>query len=322
MAFTQISDVIVPEEFTEYVTENSVERNALSQSGVAVPNQGIVEKLSTGGDSFKIPYWKDLGNEEANIGNDDPDLQSTPIKIDAGQQTVRKSFLNQSWSSMNLASELAGSNAMGRIQERVAAYWERQFQRRLLGTIKGVLAENQAGSGDMIFDRDTLDFSGGAVIDATATLGDRLEDLVAIAIHSDTYRVALHKDEIDFVKESNGSLIKTYRGLAVIVDDTMPFDGTTYTSCLFGAGAIGYGMSEPSNNKGTEIESKPSIGNGAGGEILHSRVNMAVHPFGYRWAENNVVSESPTLAELENPTNWVRIVADRKQIPLAFILHQ
>lgn len=41
----------------------------------------------------------------------------------------------------------------------------------------------------------------------------------------------------------------------------------------------------------------------------------------YRWLETEVDSESPTLAELADATNWQR-VADRKQIPLSFLKHK
>ena len=48
---------------------------------------------------------------------------------------------------------------------------------------------------------------------------------------------------------------------------------------------------------------------------------LAVHPLGYRWLETAVVSESPTLTELADATNWLR-VADRKHVPLAFLKHK
>ena len=38
MAQTQISDVVVPEEFSAYIVENSMVSTAIFQSGVAVPN--------------------------------------------------------------------------------------------------------------------------------------------------------------------------------------------------------------------------------------------------------------------------------------------
>jgi hypothetical protein len=61
--------------------------------------------------------WAD---DEANIITDDPATNSTPFKLGVDKQLVRKSFLHQSWSAMNLASEIAGSDALARIQTRVS----------------------------------------------------------------------------------------------------------------------------------------------------------------------------------------------------------
>ncbi|MDB6179566.1 hypothetical protein PAF17_19015 [Paracoccus sp. Z330] len=64
--------------------------------------------------------------------------------------------------------------------------------------------------------------------------------------------------------------------------------------------------------EGTEIESKPGAGNGGGQQILHSRMNLAVHPAGFFWSVSSVVADSPSLA-----ANWNRVV-ERKAAGLAF----
>ena len=138
MAQTQIADVVVPAEFTAYQVENSLISTALFQSGVAVRNGEMESQLQAGAEQFTIPFWGDIGENEADITNDDPTIQSTPLKITAAKQIVRKSFLHQSWSEMSLASELSGSDALARIQSRVQAYWDRQWERRLIASLLGV----------------------------------------------------------------------------------------------------------------------------------------------------------------------------------------
>src|SRR3954452_9761767 len=125
MAVTQIADVIVPAVFQNYITETSLVSTALFQSGVAVENGEMAAQLSAGAQSFTVPCWNDLADTEANIGSDDPAVFSTPLKLSSTKQIVRKSFLNQSWSEMSLASELSGSNALARIQSRVSSWWDR-----------------------------------------------------------------------------------------------------------------------------------------------------------------------------------------------------
>lgn len=323
MATTRLTDVVIPQEFTDYQVMNTLEKTALVESGVMVRNDLISAQLRAGSDSFSIPYWGDLGDDEADITNDDPDDHSTPSKLGSGLIRVRKSFLHKSWSSMNLAAELSGSDPMARIQSRVNAYWNRQLQSRLVSTLKGVLADSEANhSGDLVVDAGGA-FSAGGVISAAATLGDSMTDVSGIAMHSSTYAKALSDELIEFERDSQGSLLlPTFRGLAVIMDDSMPYDAETgeYLTVVFGQGAIAYGVSEPRVAEGTAVENIESAGNGAGQQILHSRVNTAIAPAGYSFTDTNVAEESPSIAELADPANWTR-KAERKAVKLAFLRH-
>lgn len=324
MATTQLADIIIPEKFTDYTVSNSVERNAFFKSGVAVSNAAISDQLQAGAESFKVPYWKDLADDEADISNDNPADESTARKLGTGKQIVRKSFLHGSWAAMNLASELSGENALVRIQDRTAEYWQRQFQRRLISSLKGILADNVANdSGDMLLDAsglagDLAKFSAANVINAAGTLGDAMAGLTTLAVHSTIYKKMLADDVVETLPASGGGFIQVFRGLQLVVDDTLPVATDVYTSILFGPGAVGFGVSAPRIAQGTEIENLPSAGNGGGQQILHSRVNLAVAPLGFSWLEGSVAGESPTIAELALAANWDRI-AERKAIPLAFL---
>lgn len=324
MAVTRLGDVIVPEEFTNYVVQNTMEASALVQSGIVQRNGEIEAQLTAGADSFNVPFWNDLGDDEANIANDDPDVTATPRKITSEKQIVRKAFLHNSWSAMNLASELSGDDAMTRIQSRAAAYWTRQTQRRLIASLNGILADNVANNaGDMVLDITgaagaAAEFASAAVIDAAGTLGDQMGNVAGIAVHSDIYRKMLKLDLVEFIPDSQSRMIATYRGMAVVMDDLLPVVAGDYTTALFTPGAVGWGMTAPRVADGTEIENKPGAGNGGGQQILHSRVNLAVHPAGFQWREQTVADESPTIAELVLAANWSRVV-ERKAVGLAFL---
>lgn len=338
MAVVRLSDVVVPDEFTSYVAINVAEKTALAQSGVLVRNARIETELSAGGDSFTVPAWLDLDNAEADIVTDDPDVESTPGKLAATSYRVRKAYLAKSWSAMNLASELAGSSALGRIQDRVTAYWNRQMQRRLVSTLRGLLARNiAANGGDMVVDITGQSagaslFSAAAVITAAHTLGDGLRDVTAIAMHSDTYAFAMRNDLIQTIPDSNGGWLQTFRGMAIVVDDAMPKDNIAadpeedpavwaYTSVLFKPGAIGYGFTAPREADGTEIESRPAAGNGGGQQILHSRNNLSVHPSGFSFLDSQDMGISPSIADLATAAHWNR-VDHRKNVGLAFLRHK
>ena len=147
----------------------------------------------------------------------------------------------------------------------------------------GVLYSNVANNaGDMVNDIHALagtvtlpgttvtvpanQFNGQSVIDTAVTLGDRLADVQAIAMHSAIYSRALKANEIQFFKPSDNSLqIPTYKGMAVIVDDnSTTATAGVYVTILFGPGAVGYAVAPPRTGYGTEIWRVPSAGNGGG----------------------------------------------------------
>jgi hypothetical protein len=339
MAQVQIADVVVPAEFTAYQVENSMVSTALYQSGVCVPNGEMEAQLQAGAESFTVPFWNDLPDVEADITSDDPTVNSTAQKVTAAKQIVRKSFVHASWAEMSLASELSGSDALARVQSRVQAYWDRQWEKRLIASLMGVLYSNVANNAaDMVNDVHSLagtvtlpgtavtvpanQFNGQCVIDTAVTLGDRLSDFKAIAMHSAIYSRALKANEIQFFKPAENSLqIPTYKGMLVIVDDNLTTSTAgVYVTILFGTGAVGYAITPPRTGFGTELWRVPSAGNGGGQTTLHSRFDVAIHPLGFAFTGASVAGVSPTQAELALAANWTRAYSQRKSVPLAFLI--
>jgi hypothetical protein len=327
MAVTQIADVIVPAVFQNYITENSLVSTALFQSGVAVQNGEMAAQLSAGAQSFTVPCWNDLIDTEANIGSDDYTVNSVPLKLSTTKQVVRKSFLNQSWSEMNLASELSGSDALAQIQRRVSSWWDRQLEKRIIASLRGVLLSNVANNAsDMVIDISGLagslaNFNGNSVIDTALTLGDRLSAVKSIAMHSFIYGEALKNDEITFFKPSENAIeIPTYKGMSVLIDDNLTPASGVYTTILFGEGAIGYAIEPPRTGYGVELFRAPSAGNGSGQTTLFTRFDVALHPLGFSFIGATVAGVSPTMAELSLAANWTRTFSQRKSIPVAYLV--
>ena len=77
----------------------------------------------------------------------------------------------------------------------------------------------------------------------------QMDDIQAIAMHSVVYREALLQAMMEFIPQSQGLPIETYRGMAVIVDDGLQITGTAttpfFTTVLLGYGAVGYAASAP-----------------------------------------------------------------------------
>lgn len=345
MAHVQLSDVIIPDVYSSYQTNDDPELTAFFESGIAV-RSALLDQLCNGpGAIMEVPFWNDIDPEdEPNYSNDSSD-DATPDKIDAGSMLARVGFLNKGLSSADLVVELAGSEPMQRIRERFGTYWTRQWQRRAIASLQGVLADNIANdNGDMVEDISIADgdnatannvWSRTAFTNAAFTLGDRFQSTSAIAVHSMVYKRMVDNDDIEYIADSKGSLtIPTFMGRRVIVDDSLPVvagatSGFKYTSILFQGGALGFGSGTPKNP--VEVERKPSAGNGGGLEILWERKTWLVHPFGFSFTSNTVsggnttnassqtLGRTATLANLRLAANWNRVV-DRKNVPLAFLI--
>jgi len=334
MATVQLSDIIDVKVFQDLPSVNSPEKTAFFESGVVTRNALLDGIAAAAGKTAELPFWKDIDATVApNLSTDNPATLATPDKIVQGEQIARKAFLNKGLSSTDLASELAmGSRAMDQIRARVDAYWLRQWQRRLIASCNGILADNVANnSGDMVINvaveatasqTATTKFNRDTFTDAVYTMGDAADALRAIAVHSAVMKQMVKNDDIVYVQDSQGRLtIPTYMGLRVIVDDGLPVvAGTTsgfkYTSVIFGEGAFGYGDGAPVVP--VEVQREANQGNGAGVETLWTRKTWILHPFGYQ-NTGTPASVSFSLAELAADAAWSRVV-DRKNVPISFLV--
>jgi len=334
MAATQIANVVVPEVFTSYVQLLSTEKSAFIQSGVVVEDPQFSEMLNGGGRTFNMPHWEDLADTEANVSSDAlvGVSDAVPDLITSGQDISVRHNRNHSWSSADLAGQLAGSDPQDAIANRVAAYWVRQEQSYLINTLEGVFADNLANdSSDMINDvalpaggtpTAVNLFSAEAFIDTQQTMGDAMDNLVACAMHSVVFSRAKKNNLIDFIPDSRGEVdIPFFQGLRVIVDDGMPAVANTgnvdYTTYFFGAGSIGRGTGSPKVS--TEIDRFILAGDGGGQEVLVNRREFILHPRGIQWTDTTIAGQSPDNSELATTANWDRVF-DRKLIRLAALV--
>jgi len=252
MATTRLSDIIDVTIFRDLPQIEGPEKTRFFESGIITRNGLLDELANAPGKSIELPYWNDLdGSTEVNYSSDDPGSTATPQKITQGEQTARKSFVNQGWQAADLASELAmGGTAMEAVRARTDRYFARQWQRRLIAATNGVLADNVENySGDMVIDvaaEDTGDqdaatrFNRDAFTEALYTAGDSAEMFTTIAVHSVVMAQMVKNNDIDFIPDSDGmATIPTYMGKRVIVDDGLTVttgdeDGFKYNSVLFG----------------------------------------------------------------------------------------
>jgi hypothetical protein len=330
MAVTQLADIIEPEVWLPYVQKRTTELDALARSGIVVDDPELAALAQGGGTLYNMPFWNDLsGTSDAAVDN--PATESTPAKIGAGKDKARKHFRGKSWSWMDLAGAIAGDDPAMRIADLVAGFWARERLRLLILTLKGVLADNAANdSGDMIFSiandnagavQASEKISSTAILLAAQTMGDASSLLTAIAMHS-VLHTELDRQKLIVYDPTDPANVGwgTYAGKSVIVDDTCPAEvgsnRITYTSYLFGRGAVGYGRGTP--KVPVETFRNPAAGNGSGQETLYTREEFILHPRGIAWTEASVAGATPSDAEIATAANWNRVY-DRKLIRLAVL---
>jgi len=341
---TLLTDVIVPDVFTPYTQQQTEQKSRLIRSGALVVDAQLSQLLAGGGLVFDAPSFKDLDNDDDNVATDYADdslvaLQtqnSSPKKTGTADEKCVRLSRNQSWSSNDLTAALAGADPMNSIADRVSDYWTRRLQAAFIATVKGVFADNAAApsgsehtqndmtndiSGASFVDGVT-NFSAEAFLDAAVTMGDSMEDLGLVMVHSIVYNRMQKNNLIDFIPDASGQInIPTFLGRIVVVDDSMPVSTGVYESWLFGAGAVRLGTGAP--KVPTEVERKPAAGNGSGQEILFNRVEWMLHPVGHAYvgtAPKGGPSNAATSNNLAHAGSWQRVYPERKQIKIARLI--
>lgn len=338
---TRLSDLIVPEIFAGYVQTLTAEKSRLVQSGALVVDEGLSELLAGGGATFNQPFYHDLESDEGdgsttsdhseNVSNDTgADSKSDNIK--AGAETQVRMSRNKSWGSADLTSSLTGSDPMMAIANRIAAFRTRRLQKAWLATMKGVFATNDAAptggsthvAKDLTMDisalsGDAAKFSASAFISAIGLMGDSMDELSMVLMHSIVYQSLMRNNLIDFIPDSRGEvMIATYMGREVIVDDGCVNSAGKFETLLFGTGATRLGSGNA--KVPVEVKRNPHANNGGGEEELFNRWEWCIHPVGHAWKGNAAMNGGPNNAELGAAGAFTRVFRERKQIRIARLI--
>lgn len=339
---TQVVDIVVPAIFTPYVQQLTEEKARIVQSG-ALSRDGFLDQLLAGGGlTFNVPSFRDLDNDADNVSTDDvadignalfggathpARLDAVPLKVETDTEIAVRLNRNNHWSSADLAAALAGQDPMNSIASRVAFYWTRRLQAVFIATWNGVIADNVANdAGDYENDVSGASFIDGVTnftaenfIDAAVTMGDSMEDLTMVMVHSTVMARMKKNNLIDFIPDARGETqIPTFLGREVVVDDGLPVTTGVHDTWLFGSGATRLGVATP--KEATEVSREALAGNGGGQEILSSRIQWTMHPVGHAYtgtAADGGPGNGAGANDLQNAGSWNRVFPERKQIKFA-----
>jgi hypothetical protein len=312
---TRIADIIVPEVFNPYVTEQLKEQDMFVKSGIITNNPELDRLAQTGGKTINMPFFEDLdGNDE--VLSDSVAL--TPQKIQAAQDVAVLLMRGNAWAVNDLATALSGADPMKAIGDLVVRYWLDKEQTTLFKILEGVFGGSSMSSNkhDISADATNPKFSAPAFIIAKNKLGDNSNKLTAVAVHSQTYAYMEQQNLIDAIPNASADVgFGTYMKKTIIVDDGCPISGNIFTTYLFGMGAIGKG--EGAAPVPTETDRDSLLGD----DILINRRHFLLHPRGVKFTSASVAGSSPTNTELATAANWDRVY-DPKCIRLVAFKHQ
>lgn len=336
---TELGDVIVPSVFAPYVQNLTATKTRIISSGAMQTSEVLTQVLVGEGSTFTKRFYKDLEDTQENVSEAQGTNKSTPNKIKSGREIQVRCSRNNSWGSADLLDSLVSPDPLDAIYNLVAGYRARVLQRQVVALVKGIYAMNAADpvttgnaasthtKNDMTHDISGSSFSDGvtnfnpaAFILAAGTMGDSMEELTMVMMHSIVYQRLQLLNLIDFIPDSRGEvMIKTYMGREVIVDDGIPYNPATHVTevWLFGAGALQYGAGSP--KVPVETKRDPDAYNGGGAETLFNRWENIIHCVGHAWV-GTAGEGGPTNAELSTAANWARVFPERKQIRMARLI--
>lgn len=320
MAGTTLSDVIVPELFTKYVVQKTMELSALFNSGIVTNNAEFDRLASEAAPIHNMPYFEDLHGDSENV-TEGTDLTAKKITSNKDvSTTIRRAAM---WSATDLSAALAGADPMAAIGDLVAGFWARDMQKELINILNGVFAATTMTGHVLDVSAEegaAANISASVFIDGLQMLGDAQGNLTAVAMHSAVKSYLKKQNLITTQRDSNSVEFETYQDRRVIVDDGCPYSGGVYTTYLFGNGAIAFGNGSPVGFVPTEIDRDKKKGSGV--DYLINRRTFILHPRGVQWTNSSRAAvESPTRAELANKANWKRVYED-KAIRLVAIKHK
>lgn len=96
MAIVRLSDAIVPETFTAYMTADTMLSNEIFRSGLVAQNGMMAGLISGGGTTYQTPRWSDLQDTGSDLATDNPADISVPDKLGSFKTQFRRQFRTKS----------------------------------------------------------------------------------------------------------------------------------------------------------------------------------------------------------------------------------
>jgi len=250
-----------------------------------------------------LPFFKFLTG--------DSEVLSESVALSPGGNTALKEIYavlarGRAFGETDLAAAFSGADPIGAMATQVAEYWTGEMSKALLSSLTGLFTSstmaalvNNITAGGTAAAR-TL--NSATFVDSMMKFGDNSAKIVAIAVHSATAAVLLKEGITTTVKGASEYELDydAYLGKRLILDDSLPVSGSTYTSYLFTEGAVLYGGNTAPKPVETDRDTL------AGKDYLITRNHMVLHPRGAAIDVSGIAGATPSNAELATDI-WTRV---------------
>jgi len=311
---TRVKDALIPDVWNKYFDELTAELSEIIKSGIVAPLQGI--SIPSEGKTMNLPFWGDLsGNSDVWTTGQTISPDAIKAKKDVAVILTRV----KAFGTEDLVKVFSGSDPMGSIVRKFAAYWSRDDQATLLSILKGIFGWALK---DNLLDKSDQPISDPLIVQALNKLGDASQKITGIIMHSAVRSDLFIKRLISTKSTEPGSdtapEFGKCLGRKVIEDDGVPVENVggenVYTTYLFGDGAVGTAAGTPDNAIEIVREGLKSQDS-----LIHRR-QFILHPRGLAWKGSSAL-DTPTNAELATAANWERVF-ELKNIPIVALKHK
>ena len=323
-----------PEAFQKYRDRiPDLKKNELLKSGALRVRNDLKAALSdqTGGNYITIPMKGLLDGTPLNYDGQ-TDITATSTKTySQGMIVIGRA---KAWTEKDFSFDITGGvDFMSNVAEQTNKYWENYDQETLINILKGIFS--MTGAENLKFvNGHTTDISGetGDAGKVSATTlnsaiqkasGDNKSIFTTAIMHSVVATNLENLQLLQYLKytDKNGITrdlgIATWNGRTVLIDDSVPVDGTKYTTYLLGNGAFDYcdcGAKVPN-----EMGRDPAINGGQ--DTLYTRQRKLFAPYGISFTKASMATASPTDTEIVAGANW-ELVNDGAASDKSYINHK
>jgi len=308
MAKTKIADILDPEILSDKAATYFPGKVAFVGTGVADVGGS---KIDQGGTRLTVPKFKKAADEFDDLSED---TGLTPKKLEQYKEETPVIRRGIAYEIGDIADLVMLDDPNEEVAVQISTQAGRTIDRSFINvTIGATPAANtydvSADSGAKVL------IEGTHVINALLKVGDELENLRAIIMHSKVYGDLLQNNLIDYVQESEVDRIPTYMGRRVFVSDRTPVD-TSNDNNIYSTYLVGNGSFFHDFQAELDVEFDRDILDKS--DLIAADVHYCVHLRGTNWKTSS--PDKPTKAQVKDTANWEQAAESNKEIKLVALL--